>query len=147
MEVKKFEMPKRPPCAGCEKDDKTVICVYRKPGSSIRNKRNLYLQVDCLDWLLSYAADELHFQGVVRTNPEPSAKPTGNCSAVADLHLEWDFDAKAWEAEFVAGAFAGRKQRFSFRDLTHARWTKMKAWSLVACDTVSYTHLTLPTKA
>ena len=49
--VHELEMPMTPPCAGCGKSK--IICVYRKPGSVVRNKENLYLRADCIGWLLS----------------------------------------------------------------------------------------------
>jgi len=132
-EVQDVVMRKRPPCAGGEQGETTVISVYRKPGSALRNKAQLYLRVDSLDWLLSYAADELHFQGVARTELEqPPSK--GNCPAVADLHLEWNFSDKAWDASFLAGPVAGVRQRFSLAELSRDRWTKLKLMSLVNGD-------------
>lgn len=76
-EVQQLEMPTRPACAGRSQDGTTFINVYRKSGASARNFGNLYLQVDSLDWLLSYAADELHFQGVTCCESPPPA-PNGN---------------------------------------------------------------------
>jgi hypothetical protein len=129
--VHDLEMPMTPPCAGFDNPGTKIICVYRKPGSNARNKENLYLRADCIGWLLSYAADELHFQGVACTEPEPIRQQTGNCTAVADLYLEWDFGAKTWTAEFVAGPFARTARRFCVTGLTRERWSKMKADSIV----------------
>ena len=55
-------MPKRPPCAGKDRDATQTIHVLLKPNGT----RQLYLRIDGLAWLLSYAADEHHFQGIVR---------------------------------------------------------------------------------
>ena len=54
-------------CVGCKDDDKTVVCVYRKPRSEKRSNGKLFLRVDCIGWLLSYAAEELSCQGVEPT--------------------------------------------------------------------------------
>ena len=126
--LKEVEMPMRAPCVGGQAHGTKVISVYTKAG------RAIYLRVDCLDWLLSYAADELHFQGVPRTNPEPKAKKGGNCPAVADLHLEWDFNNKTWDAEFVAGVLAGTTRRFPVTGMSKDRWSKMRERSLLEDD-------------
>jgi hypothetical protein len=131
--IQQLDMPTRPACAGREQDGTTMIHVYRKAGTSARNFGNLFLRLDALDWLLSYGADELHFQGVMRPEPAPAA-PKGNCPAVADLHLAWDFGDKAWDAEFVSGEHAGTKRRFFVADLTRDRWNRMKRSEIVEVD-------------
>ena len=92
------------------------------PGSANRLSRNLFLGVDSIDWLLAYAADEFHFQGVVPACPAPTAHPVGNCAAVAGLYLEWDFSANKWEAQFLEGPFAGRTKHMSIHDLDQRLW-------------------------
>ncbi len=129
--VLELEVPTRPRCAGCGKDDKTVICVYRKPNSDKRTNSNLYLRMDCIEWLLAYAADELAFQGVEPASPAPTPHQAGNCPAVADLHLEWDFSAKAWEGKFVAGPSVGTTKRMSVKDLDKHKWEKLEHESVV----------------
>ena len=85
----------------------------------------LFLLVGNLDWLLAYAADELHFQGVKRESPEREPRKPANCAAVADLRLQWDFGSKTWEAEFVSGPFEGTTRRFCVEQLTNKRWSKL----------------------
>ena len=125
--VEELVVPTRPPCVGCDDDDKTVVCVYRKPRSEKRSNGNLFLRVDCIDWLLSYAADELRCQGVEPASPDTPVNDQrpGNCPAVADLHLQWDFSAKAWEASFVAGALVGTTKGMSVNDLNKEMWAKL----------------------
>ena len=107
-----------------------LVTAYRKAGSSSRNKGNLYLRVDCLDWLLSYAADELHFQGV--TQPESDTElPKANCPAVADLHLEWHFGERAWHGQLASGELAGTRRCVGEADITKDRWCKLIQLSLV----------------
>ena len=101
-----------------------VISVYMS--SRDRAKGKFWLRRDCADWLLSCAADELHLQGVTRTSAEPACPLKANCTAVADLNLEWDFGAKAWNAEFVSGPFKGETTRFCVEDLSLERWSKME---------------------
>ena len=124
--LEELVVPARPPCVGCDKDDKTVVCVYRKPRSEKRSNGNLFLRVDCIAWLLAYAADELSCQGVVPSSPDPIDRQAGNCSAVAGLHLQWDFTAKAWEAKFVAGALVGTTKAMCVHDLNTDMWGKLK---------------------
>ena len=65
--MRAFKMPIRPPCVADEGNAMTTIYVYRSPATNSQNNNSLFLRSDGLDWLLSYAADELHFQGVVDT--------------------------------------------------------------------------------
>ena len=123
-QVRELTMLKRPPCSGAEQDQTTTIFVYLRPGN-----RSLYLRVDCLDWLLSYAADEHHFQGVVRDKPEPS--PSEGSSAVAEFRVEWDFAEKVWEGEVLVGASAGQSTRCSPDHVTKELWERLNAMSLV----------------
>ena len=95
------EMPKRPVCSGCDRGDVRTIYVYVKPGS-----KALHIRIDCIEWLLAYAGDEDHFQGIARTN-EDNAIGT----AVADYLLEWDFNAKVWGCQIMAGAHTGQRAR------------------------------------
>jgi len=127
-------MPKRPRCTAIDPNSTIVITLYKKEGTNGGNNGKLYLQSDYLDWLLSYAADELHFQGIQRTSPEPDRKKEANCTAVADVRLEWEFSEKAWEAEFVSGPFTGTSRRFCVADLTTKRWVKLRELSVVQGD-------------
>ena len=129
--IEQFEVPTRPPCAAGDTDDKTLVCVYKKARTDNRSRVNLYLRADCIDWLLAYAADELHFQGVAQPTPEPIDDNAPNCPAVADLHLNWNFNAKAWTAKFVAGALKGTTKQMFIRDLDRDVWDKLKSQSLV----------------
>ena len=87
----------------------------------------LYLRVDCLNWLLSYAADELHFQGVPCNPLAAEDQKVANCAAVAGLNLEWDFWKKAWLAEFVEGPLKGVKKSFAILDYNAKLWARMRA--------------------
>ena len=77
---------------------KLDINVYRKQiktktvADGCGNATCMYLRTDAVGWLLQNAADELNFQGVVRTR-EPEEPKECN-SAVADLHLDWDVQKK-----------------------------------------------------
>ena len=50
------------------------------------------------------------------------------------MHLQWQFDAKAWDAEFIAGKYAGTRKRFLVEDLNKGRWQKLQKLSRVEED-------------
>ena len=85
------------------------------------------MRCDDLHWLIAYAADELHFQGVVCDGRGDIYNKSANCPAVADLNVEWDFQSKTWRAEFVDGEFRGQEKCFSPSERTGARWEKCDA--------------------
>ena len=129
--IQELVVPTRPRCAGVALDDTTVVSVYKPPHSEKRPNGNLYLRLDCVDWLLAYAADELFFQGVEPSSPIPTGPEVGNCPAVADLHLAWNFDAKSWEGRFVAGRMVGTTKRMTVNDIDTGTWEKLKDDSVV----------------
>ena len=114
-----LHMPKRPPCAGMDQRETHPIYVLFPKGEN----RKMYLRSDGLDWLLSYAADEYHFQNVVRQDEKPPP-------AVADDIVEWDFNTRAWVVTVDAGPNAGT-QSFSPEDLRPHQWKKLQQLSLV----------------
>ena len=65
-------------------------------GTGCGNATCLYLRTDNISWLLQYATDELLFQGVQRDNEEEAEKTCN--SAVAGLHLDWDFEKKSMDS-------------------------------------------------
>ena len=120
-----IDVPTRPACAGLGQQEMTRICAYQ---SNVKGK--FYIRSDCIDWLLAYAADELAYQGVEPSAPEPSAA-AANCPDVPDLHLEWDFDAKAWEGTFVAGTLAGTRRVVGVKDINEGMWRMLRTESKV----------------
>ena len=133
--VYELQMPKRPPCAGLDQDATITIRVYKK-GVIDRNRgENLYLRSDYIEWLLSYAADELHFQGVRAASPEKELDRPENCTAVAGLNLEWSFKSKAWNALFVLGPHVNTTRDFHPGDVTQARWDQLQAWTTLTVPT------------
>ena len=123
--VQTVTMPKRPPCSARAAVAGTVtIRLYMPLGDK---KKKMYMQTDSLDWLLSYAADELHFQGVERRGPEPHEDTPPTNTAVAGVNLRWDFTTKAWHATFVSGAFAGKTVRVDATHLDDDRWNKLRS--------------------
>lgn len=61
--VRAIDMPKRPSCAGSECAEIKKVHMYVRP-----NSKALWIRLDCIDWLVSYAADEHHYQGISRSD-------------------------------------------------------------------------------
>lgn len=128
--VETLTVPTRPICTGRGDGDTTTIRVYRLSMLDSRSNARLDLRTDCIDWLLAYAADELHYQGVIAPCPVPQSR-VGNRSDVAGLLLEWAFASQAWACEFVDGPLLGTTRRFPVRDLTKAQFTEMRSGNKV----------------
>ena len=129
--VQELEVPTRPPCAGRDGSCKTVVSVYRLPSSDRRSNGNVFLRVDCVDWLLAYAADEHFYQGVSPSSPAPADDQDGNCSAVAGLFMEYNFTTQDWERTFLHGALVGTTKRVNANDVDKLIWNKLKDLSCV----------------
>ena len=111
-----MNMPKRPPCAGEDQGETATI-------DALFHRRRLHMRIDGLDWLLSYAADEYHFQNIVRQGEKPSP-------AVADdFHIEWEFNKRSWVATVNVGFKAG-KQFFNPDGISLHQWKKLQELSL-----------------
>ena len=71
----------------------------------------------------------LPMRSTARVSPPPAmdeAPRTGNSTAVADLHIAWQFDEKAWRAEFVAGPFHGKTRVLRVTDLSKRMWNVLR---------------------
>ena len=80
----------------------------------------MYLRIDSIDWLLAYAADEQHYQGIPRAPPPEQP-------AVADeaYTIRWDFNAFAWVVEILSGDARGATQRFRTEALHKSQWNSL----------------------
>jgi hypothetical protein len=124
--VKAIEVPTRPPCADPSgSGGTTTVYIYRRSVTEKRGNGALYIRVADIGWLLAFAADELALQGIQRSHDQSPPK-TANCPAVADLHMEWDFAWKGWEATWIRGALDGVTRRLAVNQLTPAMWDKLK---------------------
>ena len=113
-------MPKRPSCSGTEPSETQSVYVYMKP----RN-RSLYIRLDALDWLTSYAADEHFVQGILCTQEESD-------TAVADYRVEWSFNDNYYEGTVLVSAAAGQSWRCSPKDLeSKSQWQHLKNMEVV----------------
>ena len=89
--------------------------------------------MDCISWLLSYAADELACQGVSRAGTCSDASPQQpNCPGVDGVYLEWDFELKRWEAVFLAGHAIGAVLHFGVSQVTPALLKQLRAMDLAS---------------
>ena len=106
-------MPKRPSCAGRECAEIRTVHVHVRKGS-----RALWLRLDCIDWLVRYAADEHYYQGVSRSDPIFAV-------AANDYELEFDYSAKAWDCKINVGIDSGMTLRMSATNLTKYMYEKV----------------------
>ena len=111
-----INLPKRPPCAG--EDQGETVTIY-----AVLYRRKLHMRIDGLDWLLSYAADEYHFQNIVRqAEKHPPAVTDG-------FYIEWEFNKRSWVATVNVGFKAG-KQFFNPDGISLHQWKKLQELSL-----------------
>ena len=126
--VQELQVPTRPQCVGTASQGETTIFVYTPSG---RKNRVPHLRVDCIPWLLAYAADELACQGVSCGDAaSEDMSQTANC-AIDNVHLEWNFDSKKWVATFVGGHAQGEVFQFGPTDVTPPLLKKLRALHLV----------------
>ena len=140
-QMRTFSMPKHPACSGWDPavaGGEIAIHVYKRKTKTRSDPEGCgnatchYLRSDNVDWLLQYAADELIFQGVERNNEEEEEKTCN--SEVAGMHLDWDFEKKAWTATFVDGVHVGTTRRFAAEELTKEHRKKMMSLSMIGRD-------------
>ena len=128
--VQELTVPLRPACVGTASLEEVTIFVYTPP---IKKNAVLHLRVDCISWLLSYAADELACQGVSRASTCSGASPQQpNCPGVDGVCLEWDFDLKRWDATFLAGHAQGDVLHFGASEVTPALFKQLRKMDRVS---------------
>ena len=121
--VQELQVPTRPPCVATASQGETTVFVYTP---SARKNRVPHLRADCIPWLLAYAADELACQGVSCGDAaSEDMSQTANC-AIDNVHLEWNFDSKKWDATFVGGHARGEFLQFGPSDVTPALLKKLR---------------------
>ena len=125
--LQELQVPTRPPCVGTASQGETTIFVYTPSG---RKNRVPHLRVDCIPWLLAYAADELACQGVSCGDATSDCTPQkANCE-IENVHLEWDFASKVWDATFVGGHAQGECLQFGPTDVTPALLKHLRSLEL-----------------
>ena len=121
--VQELQVPTRPQCVGTASQGETTIFVYTPP----TNKNRVpHLRVDCIPWLLAYAADELACQGVSCGDAASESTPKKANCAIENVHVEWNFDSKMWDATFVGGHAQGEFLQFGPNDVTPALLKKLR---------------------
>ena len=105
-------MPKRPLCVGGAAGRITVYVFVRT------NSKMLWLRMDCIDWLISYAADEHYYQGISRVDAAAS-------EPAADYDIEWDYNDKAFDCSINVGRDAGLTLRMTLNQLTKEIFEKV----------------------
>ena len=74
--------------------------------------------MDCIDWLISYAADEHYYQGISRVDAA-AQKPK------ADYDIEWEYNDKAFDCKINVGMDAGLTLRMTLDALTKDVFDKL----------------------
>ena len=150
--IKTIKVPRRPPCTNASPDDLIEISVYQKSNPNAngkkfhQNNRNLYIHMDGLDWLLSYAADEYDCQGVktpLDSPPQIASDSQGSDSQQAmqaGYELQYDVTDKSWRAEILAGPYKGETKAMPVADLTTALYDKLRP------DGLAFSHIDRLTK-
>ena len=128
--VQELKVPLRPACVGHNRGEETTIVLYNKV-----EKKNtvLCLRTDCINWLLSYAADELACQGVSCGDASSASTPQKANGHTDNVYLEWNFQLKRWDASFIAGPAQGQMIHFGLKDVTPALCKKLRQLGLVNC--------------
>ena len=84
----------------------------------------LWIRIDCIDWLVSYAADEQYYQGISRVDaaaPQPAA----------DYDIEWDYNDKAFDCRINVGMDAGLTLRSTLDTMTKDDFAKLAEMDVV----------------
>ena len=96
-------------------------------------KRELWVSIQSLPWLVGYAAEQVRLQGVVGTavaDWECEHMPP-NCSQVPNLRIDWNFTTKQWDGKFLDGPCKGVTQSISPRDHTEQSWCYLRHKNMV----------------
>ena len=110
--MREIDMPKRPLCVGGSANETRIVHMYVRP-----NSKSLWLRIDCVDWLVSYAADEHYYQGISRVD-DTSAPATDYC-------IQGDYNEKFFDCTINVGTNAGFVLRFYLNKLTKEVFEKL----------------------
>ena len=111
--VRAIDMPERPHCVGGAAGARKIVHVFVRP-----NSKALWINMDCSDWLISYAADEHHYQGISRVDAAAS-------EPAADYDIEWEYNDKAFDCKTNVGMDAGLTLRMTLVALTKDVFDKL----------------------
>ena len=110
--MREIDMPKRPLCVGGSANETRIVHMYVRP-----NSKSLWLRMDCVDWLVSYAADEHYYQGISRVDD--------TSEAATDYRIQWDHNEKAFDCTINVGTNAGFVLCFYLNKLTKEVFEKL----------------------
>lgn len=110
--VRAIDMPKRPTCAGRDCAEMQTVHMHVKPKSTA-----LWIRLDSIDWLVSYAADEHYYQGVTRSDPLAAV-------AAKDYELDFDYNDKTWGCKINVGIDTGVSLTLDATRLTKEMYEK-----------------------
>ena len=113
--VRAIDMPKRPTCAGRDCAEMQTVHMHVKPKSTA-----LWIRLDSIDWLVSYAADEHYYQGVTRSDPLAAV-------AAKDYELDFDYNDRTWKCTINVGIDAGVSSTLDAKRLTKMMYEKVAA--------------------
>ena len=113
--VRAIDMPKRPTCAGSACAEMQTVHMHVKPKSTA-----LWISLDSIDWLVSYAADEHYYQGVTRSDPLAAV-------AANDYELDFDYNEKTWKCKINVGIDTGVSSTLDATRLTREMYEKVAA--------------------
>ena len=110
-----LEMPVHPRESGHRVDETVKVWVLAIP-----KVKSLFIRVDCLSWLIAYAADEYYYKGISR------AREADDVVAVAaKTRVEWDFDENHWTAIFCAPDGCELRMSLTGADIKEKHWLKL----------------------
>jgi hypothetical protein len=82
-----------------------------------------WLQVDDLDWFLTWIKDELKSGGVEMPAEDPLTDLKPNCEC-KKISVRWDFDG-AWEAIILEGPLKGKKVKSYVANFSDDKWASI----------------------
>jgi hypothetical protein len=101
-----------------------TVHMHVKPKSTA-----LWIRLDSIDWLVSYAADEHYYQGVTRSDPLAAV-------AAKDYELDFDYNDKTWRCKINVGIDEGVSLTLDASDKTSL--TKEMYEKVAASDPTSF---------
>ena len=110
--VRMIDMPQRPPCTSDGTGATTKVHIFVRP-----NTKALWIRMDCLNWLVSYGADEHHYQGISRDD-------TSTSQPADDYEMKFDFNTKAYKCTVNVGIDAGMTLSMTVETLTKDMFEK-----------------------
>ena len=99
-------------------------------------KKELWVHIESLPWVVKYTADQIRLQGVVApaVAEEAIEHMRPNCSRVPNLRVDWNFHTKEWDGKFVQGPCKGVKRAMPPSSLTAQGWEALQFRDMISHD-------------